>query len=263
MNYTAHYAKLISRAQLRNYEGHIERHHIIPKCAGGSNEVTNLANLTPEEHYTAHLLLVKIYENNKVVYKKLLHACRLMSGYSNIGRKNKLYGWVKRKLRQERLGSKQTQSTRDKISSKVLAYYAAHASHLKGTILSDNHKTKCAASLSGRVFTEEHKDKISNALKGKPKSEIHKAKFQGKLNPAYIEVSQQLASEIVSDYMFGMRILSICSKFNFSESKIISVLLENNIDIHLRTCPHCNKVGQTSNMIRWHFSNCKVLVTTY
>lgn len=27
------------------------------------------------------------------------------------------------------------------------------------------------------------------------------------------------------------------------------------------TCPHCNKIGDKSNMKRWHFNNCKSLIT--
>jgi predicted GIY-YIG superfamily endonuclease len=25
----------------------------------------------------------------------------------------------------------------------------------------------------------------------------------------------------------------------------------------IHTCPHCNKIGQSSSMFRWHFDNCK------
>ena len=41
-----------------------ERHHIIPKCCGGSNEEYNLIDLFPEEHYVAHYLLAKENPDN-------------------------------------------------------------------------------------------------------------------------------------------------------------------------------------------------------
>lgn len=41
--------------------GYTERHHIIPRCLGGSDAVGNLIDLTPEDHYFAHLLLAKIH----------------------------------------------------------------------------------------------------------------------------------------------------------------------------------------------------------
>ena len=60
MNYQKIYNKLINRAKNRNIMGYVEKHHIIPKCLGGEDCKTNLVNLTPEEHYLAHQLLVKI-----------------------------------------------------------------------------------------------------------------------------------------------------------------------------------------------------------
>ena len=41
-----------------------ERHHVIPKCLGGTNEKENLIDLLPEEHYTAHKLLAQENPNN-------------------------------------------------------------------------------------------------------------------------------------------------------------------------------------------------------
>lgn len=50
-----------------------ERHHIVPKCLGGSNSPENIVNLTSREHFIAHILLVKIYQkqNNKNAYIKM------------------------------------------------------------------------------------------------------------------------------------------------------------------------------------------------
>ena len=61
MNYITIYNNLIQRASNRLLDGYKERHHIIPRCLGGNNTKENLVDLTPEEHYIAHLLLIKIY----------------------------------------------------------------------------------------------------------------------------------------------------------------------------------------------------------
>jgi len=94
VNYTAIYNNLIQRAISRTLEGYKERHHIIPRCLGGSDDRENLVELTPEEHYIAHLLLIKIYPKNNA----LVHAAVMMTvkGKDQI-RNNKLYGWVRRK----------------------------------------------------------------------------------------------------------------------------------------------------------------------
>lgn len=59
---------------------------------GGSDELENLVELTPEEHYVAHQLLVKIYPENK----SLICAASMMIP---LRKSNKLYGWLRRKHR--------------------------------------------------------------------------------------------------------------------------------------------------------------------
>jgi hypothetical protein len=90
MNYLRHYELLINRAKLRKLEVY-ETHHIIPRCVGGTNDLENLVNLTPEEHYIAHQLLIKIYPGNP----KLIYAAMMMTrGRSS----NKIYGWLRRRF---------------------------------------------------------------------------------------------------------------------------------------------------------------------
>lgn len=40
---------------------YFEKHHIVPRSMGGSNNKQNIVALTPEDHFFAHLLLAKIY----------------------------------------------------------------------------------------------------------------------------------------------------------------------------------------------------------
>ena len=102
MNYKKHYEKLISKARNRSIlkSEYKEVHHIIPKCMGGDDSKDNLISLFPEEHWLAHLLLIKIYPKNK----KLLYAVHAMSVRKNetMVRSNKVYGWLKRELREVR-----------------------------------------------------------------------------------------------------------------------------------------------------------------
>jgi hypothetical protein len=111
MNYSKHYNLLIERSKHRNLDTYTESHHIIPKCMGGSDDSDNLAILTPEEHYIAHLLLIKMYPDND----KLLFAAKMMSN-----RNNKNYGWVRRKfssmIRRYNTGYKHTEESKLKMS---------------------------------------------------------------------------------------------------------------------------------------------------
>lgn len=98
MNYNKHYTQLINKAKTRKLLGYKEKHHVIPKCMGGTDSSTNLVILTPEEHYLAHLLLVKMYpDNNSLVY-----AANNMTVSTNKHKRsnNKRYGWLKRKYQE-------------------------------------------------------------------------------------------------------------------------------------------------------------------
>jgi hypothetical protein len=89
MNYIKHYNALIERAKNRNLSIYTEKHHIVPKCLNGTDDKSNLVNLTPEEHYVAHQLLIKIYPN----HPGLIWAALTMCGHFNKERiNNKVYG---------------------------------------------------------------------------------------------------------------------------------------------------------------------------
>lgn len=91
MDYKKHYDLLIARGKARVCPlGYFEEHHVVPKCIGGTDKKENLVNLTPEEHYVAHQLLVRIYpDNQRLVYAALM-MCRNRAN-------NKLYGWIRRR----------------------------------------------------------------------------------------------------------------------------------------------------------------------
>lgn len=48
-----------SRAREKCFS-YTEKHHVIPKCLGGTNDKSNIAVLTAREHFVCHLLLVKM-----------------------------------------------------------------------------------------------------------------------------------------------------------------------------------------------------------
>ncbi len=73
-----------------------EKHHVIPKCVGGSDDVQNLVLLTAREHFVAHQLLVKIYTSEY----KLVFALRRMCSNNNTNHKrnNKEYEWIRKRI---------------------------------------------------------------------------------------------------------------------------------------------------------------------
>lgn len=75
MNYQAIYDQIIERSKTRTLDTYTEKHHIVPKCMGGTNFKSNIAILTAREHFIAHWLLYRIYPDNK----SISHAFWMMS----------------------------------------------------------------------------------------------------------------------------------------------------------------------------------------
>jgi hypothetical protein len=142
MNYLKFYNNLINFAKARKtIKGqYYERHHIVPKCLGGSNEKTNIVKLTAREHYVAHQLLAKIYPD----HLGLIFAAYSLSHDGNGQRiSNRVYEWIK------------------------LKYISKLSEYLK-----ENHPMK------GKHHSIEAKEKMSKAKKGKPMSDDTKKKLK-------------------------------------------------------------------------------------
>lgn len=61
-----------------------ESHHIVPRCLGGSNARTNLAWLTPREHFLAHWLLCRLHPEHKGL-ADAIHKMSVVTRYGKVG----------------------------------------------------------------------------------------------------------------------------------------------------------------------------------
>jgi len=111
MNYLKHYNLLIDKAKNRNIATKKESHHIVPKCIGGTDDPSNLVDLTLREHYVAHILLAKIYGGT------LWHAVNLM------GRKKQYTNRYYEKARIEHSKLLSEQNRRTKTKPKEVRHY--------------------------------------------------------------------------------------------------------------------------------------------
>jgi hypothetical protein len=69
MLYSKIYDMIIQRAKNRVLTEYSEKHHILPKCLGGTNDLHNIVRLTYREHFICHQLLCKMYpKNEKLIY---------------------------------------------------------------------------------------------------------------------------------------------------------------------------------------------------
>lgn len=73
--YTRWYLSIIENAKDRkkSHYRYYDRHHILPKCCGGTNDKSNIVVLSRREHFICHLLLPKMVatKNHKI---RLLYA---------------------------------------------------------------------------------------------------------------------------------------------------------------------------------------------
>lgn len=110
MNYTKIYSRLISRAvERKRPEGYCEKHHIVPRCMGGTNAKENLVYLTAKEHFLCHKLLVRIYPNVSGNWYALIAMGRIPAF------KSRIFSSERAKAAQARKGFKYTEESKIKM----------------------------------------------------------------------------------------------------------------------------------------------------
>lgn len=162
MNYKNIHDAIISRARNRVLEGYSEKHHIIPVCIGGADDLNNIAILTLKEHRIVHWCLSKIYPE----HKKLKHAAYLMTGRRyNFWLGEKHSEETKQKIADWMTGRKASKETKKKMSEAS----SGKNNPFYGKTLSQEHKMKIAKSAAARPkwkHSEETKRKIALARLG-------------------------------------------------------------------------------------------------
>lgn len=269
MDYQHVYHQLIHKGKnrlLSESDGAMERHHIIPKCIGGTDEVSNIVSLTPEEHYMAHLLLVKIYPSEN----KLWYAANMMK--SRV-KNNKEYGWFKRKfvqrMREERKHQPRTAKSREKQSQTCLEKYSTGYIHpMKGKSLSETHKrrisngnknkkipTESRVSLDGYILrygeevgTRKYHEDCSKKDSKSPRSYIRRfGEVEGKRLYEERRTTLSDTKRGNKNHFYGKNHTEESKKRMKDAARSRPVII----------CPHCGKQGTANIMKRWHFERCK------
>jgi len=157
MDYQKIYNQIIERAQNRKLEGYKERHHIIPKCMGGSNDKSNLVELTAREHFLCHWLLYRIYPNDrKIIYSFWLMSSRRIYNTTS----SRIYHEAKIALSESRKGYKQSRETCEKRNASM-----------RGKKRGPNPKISAAKKgklppVTGKKYSNESKEKQRQAKLG-------------------------------------------------------------------------------------------------
>jgi hypothetical protein len=145
--YTRWYNNITENAKSRHIDDYTERHHILPRSLGGTDDATNLVNLTAREHFICHWLLTKMHTGE--ARGKMINALYLMQG------KNQY----------------QDRYINSKVYETLRKEYAQYISKLnKGRVQPLDEKARQIAAITGRKrapFSEEWKEKMSVKKSGK------------------------------------------------------------------------------------------------
>ena len=181
------YQDICNRAKTRKLVGYKEKHHIIPRSLGGTDDTDNIAVLTAREHFICHLLLVRMTSHNnrsKMVFtlnsmmnrktesmdryvpcSKIFEILRiqLSEAHKQIGRTTE----HKEAISKAHKGKIVSDETKQKMSIASKKNIVGGA--VKGSKRSDETKRKISESRKGIQFSEEHRKKLSLAAKNRKK----------------------------------------------------------------------------------------------
>lgn len=179
------YNNIIDRAKSRKkIDVYTEKHHILPRSLGGTNDLDNLVHLTGREHFIAHRLLVKITkgdDQNKMIFALNSMMNRYNKTMKRYTPNSRVYEYLRIKLSEahKRIGRTEehkaaiskahtgkivSDDTRRKQSEAIKAAGPAGGA-IKGSIRTVSTREAISKARKGIVFSEEHRRKLSEAAK--------------------------------------------------------------------------------------------------
>lgn len=276
MNYQRIYDSIINNAKLleesrklqkKQRLNYFERHHIIPKCLGGSNDESNLVYLTAKEHYLCHRLLVEIHPGDyrlKFAIWQMLHQTKLHKRYIPSG---KIYERIKNEYAVSRLGVPKSTETKLRMSRSAT-----------GRIMSEETKRKLSIINTGKKLSAETIAKMSNTLRGMKKSEETRRRMtkpkpivacphcgvtggQNTMVQWHFDKCKSLPG---NEHIHDIRTNTLhecpkCGTKSTSLSNMKRYHFENcGKKVDIRKCPYCSKEMDARNAKKYHFDNCKL-----
>jgi hypothetical protein len=183
--YSRMYYAIINQAKTRTKsQGYSEKHHIIPRSLGGTNDTENIVKLTGREHYICHRLLVKMTEGSakgKMAFALNSMMNRYHSSMERYVPNSRVYEYLRKELSDahKRLGrtaehkaaisrthtgKNVSEITRKRMSKSIRAAGPAGGA-VKGSIRKTSTREAISTARMGIKFSEEHRKRLSEAAK--------------------------------------------------------------------------------------------------
>ena len=187
--YTSLYLRIIANRQKTNYDGYTEKHHIVPKSLGGTNEPSNLVKLSAREHFICHLLLPKMVIGYQRQLMQSALGFMVRSSDSRIKRYSPRSSILYSNARQSCI-TNHSDETKSKISKTLLQYYENYPERKeiiakrmslahKGVPKSAITRSKMSIAQKGLPKSDEQKRKLSKAAMNQPVKTCPHCGFSG------------------------------------------------------------------------------------
>ncbi len=167
------YQQIIEKAKARDLDGYVERHHVVPRSLGGTDDPGNIVRLTAREHFTCHRLLVRMTEGTS--RSKMLRALWFLAHYEKLRTQgirmtSKAYALLREEVAAD--VSRQQKGRPWPKSEEAKQKMREAWERRRLTPVSDETRAKISQAGRGkkRTITPEHAAKISAAMKGKPRA---------------------------------------------------------------------------------------------
>lgn len=157
------YFAIIDKAKTEQHE-YYEKHHIIPKCVGGTNKKSNLVKLSARQHYLCHLLLPHMVDDKRQKYK-------FVCAFNYLNNTKKKYT--------NRYTSKLYETHKLSLSQFLSEKFSGEGNPMHGRKHSEETLKKISIANSISRLTEEGRRKKSEYMK--------QHQFQPMNNPEYVE----------------------------------------------------------------------------
>lgn len=217
VNYQRIYNEIIKGSKIRNNVEYPERHHIIPKCMGGSDRKHNIAILTPREHFLCHWLLYKIYPNDRRL--KYAFTKMLQPAYAKTHKISRIQNSIQYEIVRRCVAelARETNTGRAKTQEEIQKMLKTKEEKYAGT------------------------DYLGSWCRGKKLGSVSKNGF----NYGSHNIGKEHSEETCKKQSESLK--------NFYKDNPHHTKGKNQ---EIKTCPHCGKRGGNS-MLRWHFDKCK------
>jgi NUMOD3 motif len=245
--YKKWYYDITSRGQSRISEAYSEKHHILPRSLGGSNEKSNITSLTAREHFICHWLLTKIY-NEGEAHWKMLNALRIMraENKNQTRYETKITSRVYQNIKEEysRLQSEKNRGENN-------GFYGKKHNESAKKIISEANKGEKNGSKK-----PEARLKIASTKLGKKRGEFSE-EWKQNLSTALSGENNGMWGKTHTDETKEKQRQKAIGRKQSDETKKKKADAVRGSKREKKLCPHCQEMVAVNTYPRWHGDNCK------